>query len=209
MLHVLLFLSTVGLSNAMCSPNPCENGGICTDLGDNYTCACPVTPGCGDPFVLVNSFAEGCELPYSFIESRDECTLAAQSFGYGTANSHSWGNLVRGCGIYTPGLQPYYNTYPSNWRCNDNHEGCLCRSNLPACTPLWQGENCTEDVLECATNPCDPDATCTELPGGFDCTCNTNYEGNGFQCELKQCVNQNAANDWSMDCGVWTAELEL
>ncbi len=39
-----------------------------------------------------------------------------------------------------------------------------------------------QDVDECAANPCDPNATCTNTLGGFDCGCNPGYLGDGFSC---------------------------
>ena len=40
------------------------------------------------------------------------------------------------------------------------------------------------DIDECSinTDDCDPDATCTDNPGGYDCNCNLGYAGDGFTC---------------------------
>ena len=37
---------------------------------------------------------------------------------------------------------------------------------------------------DCDSDPCDPNAICTELPGAgnFNCTCIPPFEGDGFMC---------------------------
>ena len=42
------------------------------------------------------------------------------------------------------------------------------------------------DIDECASpgdNNCSTNATCTNTPGGFTCTCNQGYTGDGTTCE--------------------------
>ena len=41
------------------------------------------------------------------------------------------------------------------------------------------------DIVECSSNPCHPNATCTDKKGSFDCECNVGYSGNGFNCSSK------------------------
>ena len=41
----------------------------------------------------------------------------------------------------------------------------------------------TVDIDECVSNPCHPNATCTNENGTFTCECDAGYEGNGFTCQ--------------------------
>ena len=47
------------------------------------------------------------------------------------------------------------------------------------------------DIDECAVNNggCSSDATCTNTPGSFTCTCLTGYSGDGFNCTGKIDLN--------------------
>ena len=37
--------------------------------------------------------------------------------------------------------------------------------------------------MECRSNPCHVNATCSELTGGFSCVCKTGFTGDGINCK--------------------------
>ena len=41
------------------------------------------------------------------------------------------------------------------------------------------------DINECNSNPCDTNATCTDVPGSFICACNSGFSGDGSACQSK------------------------
>jgi MYXO-CTERM domain-containing protein len=53
-----------------------------------------------------------------------------------------------------------------------------------SCAAGWTGPTCTSDVDECVMYPlaCDANASCTNVPGSYTCTCNAGYEPNGPTC---------------------------
>ncbi|XP_067041101.1 sushi, von Willebrand factor type A, EGF and pentraxin domain-containing protein 1-like [Acropora muricata] len=44
------------------------------------------------------------------------------------------------------------------------------------------------DILECASNPCNNDATCVESEGGFKCICKPGFTGKNCEVEENECV---------------------
>ena len=60
-----------------------------------------------------------------------------------------------------------------------NEVSCVCKQGFAG-----DGFLC-EDVDECATGAdnCSQNATCLDRLGGFDCECETGYEGNGVRCD--------------------------
>ncbi|XP_018118630.1 nidogen-1 isoform X3 [Xenopus laevis] len=56
-------------------------------------------------------------------------------------------------------------------------------SYICACLSGYSGDGrVCEDVDECETSQCHPDAVCYNIPGSFSCHCKPGYQGNGFQC---------------------------
>ena len=67
--------------------------------------------------------------------------------------------------------------------CDPPCEHGTCNEELTCdCADGWAGDACDEDVDECLDAPCDPNATCTNEPGSFACTCDEGFEGDGFAC---------------------------
>ena len=57
-------------------------------------------------------------------------------------------------------------------------------------THIWTGI-CILDVDECkeisgTPDDCDDNAQCNNYPGSFECSCNTGYDGDGFNCTGKR-----------------------
>lgn len=48
------------------------------------------------------------------------------------------------------------------------------------CTPGYTGNNCENQVDECASNPCMNGGSCTDLQNGFRCTCPQGTSGKQF-----------------------------
>ncbi|KAM4028087.1 cubilin isoform 1-T1 [Anomaloglossus baeobatrachus] len=51
------------------------------------------------------------------------------------------------------------------------------------CHSGWSGDNCTENINECASNPCRNGGICTDGTGGYTCNCTSGWTG--FHCETQ------------------------
>ena len=64
----------------------------------------------------------------------------------------------------------------------------------------FEGGNCEIDIDECLveTDNCSENADCSNTTGGFECTCNAGYSGDGVTCEdIDECVD--GANNCSVN----------
>nr|XP_014436345.1 protein HEG homolog 1 [Pelodiscus sinensis] len=55
---------------------------------------------------------------------------------------------------------------------------------LCKCSPAWQGEDCSEDVDECLSNPCPAFAICNNTQGSYVCKCPLGYQLEKRKCSL-------------------------
>ena len=73
---------------------------------------------------------------------------------------------------------------------------------------------CEKEVLvpvdECLINAddCDDNATCTDLPDGFECTCNEGYVGSGTECEVHVPVDECSEGTDDCDENATCSDLE-
>ncbi|XP_064410135.1 cubilin [Latimeria chalumnae] len=67
---------------------------------------------------------------------------------------------------------------------------CLSTATLSGylciCDPGWNGINCTQNINECASNPCQNGGTCTDGINGYSCNCTSAWTGP--QCQTQQQV---------------------
>ncbi|XP_028418084.1 sushi, nidogen and EGF-like domain-containing protein 1 [Dendronephthya gigantea] len=54
-----------------------------------------------------------------------------------------------------------------------------------ACTSGWTGTCCEIDRDECLSNPCDH--KCVNVPGSYNCSCNSCYTKDGDKCKKEKC----------------------
>ena len=58
----------------------------------------------------------------------------------------------------------------------------------------WTGVNCESDIDECESTPCQNNATCNNLAGSFNCTCDTGYVGDVCH-STDPCLDSDVCND--------------
>ena len=73
----------------------------------------------------------------------------------------------------------------------DCHSMGECKDKFCACKPGFKGDgyDSCDDIDECVNKPCNEDASCQNNLGGYNCTCNFNFRGDGFECAYFCSVN--------------------
>ena len=83
-----------------------------------------------------------------------------------------------------------------------NSTQCACKSGFKSFYAADGSIYCA-DIDECGerTDSCDIQATCTNLPGSYSCSCNDGYEGDGFLCvSIDECAKGIANCDQHATC---------
>lgn len=135
-----------------CLSNPCQNGGVCNDRDNGYTCTC--LPG----------FLGGhCEIDVAVCESG-----LLTPFPLKNPHNDPLSNLSSSH-IFHPA------DGNATERCENGGE-CLEGPGLSfscQCSPGWEGVRCQQDIDECASAPCQNGGVCVDKLAGYACACIT------------------------------------
>jgi len=152
-----------------CAVNPCENGGICTENGDLFTCNCTLVftgDTCSDD-------VDECTL------NTDNCSENAECIN--TVGSYNCSCLVgfTGDGITCENIDDCANNPCENGgTCTDGINSFTCQ-----CTSEYYGETCAERYTPCDPNPC-VNGECVQNGQTFTCNCPPRYSGATCQIDL-------------------------
>ena len=162
-----------------CSPNPCKNGGVCTDLINSFRCTCPI------------GFAgERCE------RVQKQCGYDNPCMNGGTCRNTYNSGFACDC---RPGF--------SGHRCEINKNQCQlpcvhgdCVGGGCNCHPGYGGFLCDHPINECGVNPCHNRGICIDRPDGYKCRClpgtwGKNCEQNNNDCIDNPCINGECIDD--------------
>ncbi|XP_078692524.1 uncharacterized protein LOC144922543 [Branchiostoma floridae x Branchiostoma belcheri] len=68
--------------------------------------------------------------------------------------------------------------------CVDKDGGYNC-----TCSPGWTGQDCQQDINECASKPC-LHGTCENKDGGYMCICSSGWTGQNCQQDINECASK-------------------
>jgi len=149
---------------------------------------------CGNRPTNCSSTESGCQPPTvvcrpGFTGSGTDCTDIDEC-QLNDGGCHENATCINTPGSFTCTCKPGFSgngincTPANNGDCSLTAAGC--RPPTVVCRPGFTGTggaNCT-DIDECQVNNggCHENATCTNTPGSFTCTCKPGFRGNGIEC---------------------------
>lgn len=71
------------------------------------------------------------------------------------------------------------------------NEGICLTSEMPECKcqPGYTGKYCETEIDECASTPCQNNATCTDLLADYRCDCSgTGFTGSNCEIDIDECL---------------------
>ncbi|XP_061441668.1 cubilin [Rhineura floridana] len=147
-----------------CPPGYEGDGKLCTQVN-----ICSVNNGGCHPLAACTSI--------SGLVPSCVCPVGYTGNGYGANGCVALSSI---CQIQNPCL---------NGQCLATVSGYNC-----VCDPGWTGANCTENIDECSSNPCQHGGSCTDAVNGYSCECTNSWTGP--QCQTPQ-----------QACGGWLSGL--
>jgi hypothetical protein len=144
-----------------CDPNPCLNGGTCTNGANNYTCTC-----------AAGFEANNCETKVDDCDPNPCLNGGTCRDGVNSYTIFCLSNCEINIDICNP------NPCLKDGTCTVGVNGFSCR-----CLPGFSGDTCEKNIDDCIPNPCLNGGTCEDGINNYTCTCAEEYEGTN--CENK------------------------
>ena len=201
----------MNVSDPLYDSNMCSENGFCTNTEGAYNCTCnDGYEGDGFNCTNIDECAEGTDECSEFADCTDTdgsynctCWLGYDGDGFNCTEVDECLNAINELrSMAPPELVGEFSYCAEDAICTNTDGGynCTCEygfyGNGFICTDsdecghdvMGVDENGDEDDLW-NTNDCHSNATCSNFAGGYNCTCEDGYRGDGFNCtEIDECA---------------------
>ncbi|XP_063794586.1 protein crumbs homolog 2 [Pseudophryne corroboree] len=191
-----------------CQSQPCQNGGICVDAINRFHCNCSDTGFVGDlcETEILECASNPCKNNATCLEGIGGYSCLCWAGYFGDQCEMDIDDCTDNPCLYDGlclerSLLSLYNTEPEfNTEFSySSAAGYVCR-----CQPGFTGENCSVNIDECESDPCQNGGTCVDMRNEFMCYCALGYTGtlcaeNIDDCESGPCQNGASCQDGVAD----------
>ncbi|XP_072051703.1 uncharacterized protein [Amphiura filiformis] len=168
-----------------CNPNPCQNGGSCSDGVDSYTCSCTD----GYTGTTCNTNIDDCNP--NPCQNEGSCSDGVGSYTCSCTDGYTGTT----CNTNIDDCIP--NPCQNGGRCSDGVDSYTC-----SCTDGYTGTTCNTNIDDCNPNPCQNGGSCSDGVDSYTCSCTDGYTGTTCNTNIDDCNPNPCQNGGSCSDGV-------
>ncbi|KAK2818785.1 hypothetical protein Q5P01_024346 [Channa striata] len=183
-----------------CASEPCQNGAVCHDMVNSYECDCSNTGFEGDhcEVDILECASDPCQHGASCLDGVKGYTCLCWP-GYEGAHCEI---DIDECAEQPceNGGECFERSDPAHWKLDwelmyTDAAGYICQ-----CQRGFAGENCSVNINECESEPCQNRGVCNDEVNGYTCTCPAGFLGVLCEVNIDECESQPCQNGgWCED----------